>query len=222
MNKPKLILVGGGGHCKSCIDVIEQAAKHEIVGIIDLPEKKGEKILGYEVIGNDDDYLEYKKLGCEFLITVGQIKSAHIRKDIFEKLKSIDASLATIISPLAYVSKHAKVEDGSIVMHNVFVNTGAKIGVNCILNTNSHIEHDTIIGNHCHVSTNAVVNGDCKIGNGTFIGSNATISSQIDIGDNVIIGAGSVVIKKTEHNSVVAGVPAKKIKQRVCQTKSSL
>ena len=212
MSKQKLILVGGGGHCKSCIDVIELEGKYEIVGIIDLPEKKGEKILSYEVIGNDDEYETYKQQGCEFLITVGQIKTASVRKKIFGKLKSIDATIATVISPLAYVSKYASVAEGTIVMHNAFVNAGAEVGVNCILNTGCVIEHDAEIGEYCHISTNAVVNGDCKIGDETFVGSNATISSQVNVGENVIIGAGSVVIKSIENNCAVAGVPSKKIK----------
>lgn len=212
MSKQKLILVGGGGHCKSCIDVIELEGKYEIAGIIDLPEKKGEKILSYEVIGNDDEYETYKQQGCEFLITVGQIKTASVRKKIFGKLKSIDATIATVISPLAYVSKYASVAEGTIVMHNAFVNAGAEVGVNCILNTGCVIEHDAEIGEYCHISTNAVVNGDCKIGDETFVGSNATISSQVNVGENVIIGAGSVVIKSIENNCAVAGVPSKKIK----------
>ena len=211
MNKLKLILIGGGGHCKSCIDVIEQEGKYEIVGILDLLEKKGEKILGYEVIGHDGEYEKYHQQGCEFLITVGQIKSAAIRKKIFEKLNALDVKLAVVVSPRAYISKHALIEKGSIVMHNVLVNAGVKIGANCILNSGCNIEHDTVIGEHSHVSTGVFVNGDCIIGNETFIGSNTTISSQVKVSNNVIIGAGSVVIKNIGTGSTVVGVPAKKI-----------
>jgi sugar O-acyltransferase (sialic acid O-acetyltransferase NeuD family) len=209
MNKPKLILVGGGGHCKSCIDVIELEAKYDIVGILDLPEKKGEKILGYEIIGSDNDYEKYIQEGCEFLITVGQIKSAIIRKIIFEKLNILSAKIATVISPRAYISQYAVLGTGTIAMHNVFVNAGVNIGANCILNSNCNIEHDVVIGNHCHISTGAFVNGDCKIGNEVFIGSNGTISSQVNVGDNVVIGAGTLVIKSITDNQKAVGVPAK-------------
>ncbi len=209
MNKPKLILVGGGGHCKSCIDVIELEAKYDIVGILDLPEKKGEKILGYEIIGSDNDYEKYIQEGCEFLITVGQIKSATIRKTIFEKLNVLNGKMATVISPRAYISKYAILGKGTIVMHNAFVNVGAQVGVNCILNSNCNIEHDVVIGNHNHVSTGAFVNGDCKIGDEGFIGSNATISSQVNVGNNVLIGAGTLVIKSITDNKKAVGVPAK-------------
>lgn len=54
--------------------------------------------------------------------------------------------------------------------------------------------------------------GRIKIGNNVFIGKGATIMPGVTIGDNVIIGLGSIVTKDVESNSVVCGVPAKKIK----------
>tara|TARA_B100000795_G_scaffold218808_1_gene172986 strand:+ start:1469 stop:1654 length:186 start_codon:yes stop_codon:yes gene_type:complete len=51
----KIILIGGGGHCKSVIDVIEQEKKYKISGIVDKSKSLGAKILGYKVIGNDLD-----------------------------------------------------------------------------------------------------------------------------------------------------------------------
>lgn len=211
MSRPKLILVGGGGHCKSCIDVVEQENVYDILGILDAPEKLGEKVLGYEIIGSDDDLEKYVKLECYFLISIGQIKAATIRKKIFSKLITLEAKMATVVSPKAYVSKHAQVAAGTIVMHNSFVNAGASIGFNCILNTGSNIEHNATIGNNCHISTGAFINGDCKIGEETFIGSNATISSQIEVGNNVVVGAGGVVVKNLESNQVAVGNPTKAI-----------
>ena len=67
--KESIILVGGGGHCKSCIDVIEEEGRFSIKGIIDLPEKKGEKILGYPIIGSDDDLEKLSKAYHYLLIT---------------------------------------------------------------------------------------------------------------------------------------------------------
>lgn len=212
MNKQKLILIGGGGHCKSCIDVIEQEGKYEILGILDQPEKKGDKILGYEVIGDDGDYEKFRQQGCDFLITVGQIKTAGIRKRIYENLKNIDAGIATVISPKAYVSQHAFIEKGTIVMHHAFVNAGARIGKNCILNSGCGIEHDAFIGNHCHISTFAVVNGDCNIGDEVFIGSNTTIYSQLSVAGKVVIGAGAVVHKDINSSGTWIGNPARKIR----------
>ena len=55
----KLILIGAGGHAKSCIDVIENTKKYKILGLLDLPEKIGQKVLGYSVIDTDDHINQY-------------------------------------------------------------------------------------------------------------------------------------------------------------------
>jgi sugar O-acyltransferase (sialic acid O-acetyltransferase NeuD family) len=207
----KLILIGGGGHCKSCIDVIEQSGEFEITGVLDQEHLIGQSILGYPFVGSDSNILEYIKLGYSFLITVGQIKSAEIRKKLYKQLVDGNADIATIISPFAYVSKHAGIGPGTIIMHNATLNAGARIGVNSILNTGCNIEHDVLIGNHVHISTLAAINGSCEIGNEVFIGSNATLSNQVKIFKNVVIGAGAVVIKDIEESGIYVGNPAKKV-----------
>lgn len=205
MDKPKILLIGGGGHCKSCIDVIEQEGRFAIAGIIDLPEKKDQKILGYPVIGTDDDLphlaAEYKY----FLITLGQIKSPDTRIALFEKIRSLGGTFPVIISPLAYVSKHATVEQGTIVMHKALVNTGAAVGKNCIINTRALIEHDAVIRDHCHIATNAVINGGCKVGEGSFFGSTALAREYIEIGTRCVVGAGSKVMKNIADNKTYRG-----------------
>lgn len=211
MQKQKLILIGGGGHAKACIDVIEQADQYDILGILDRSDLINTSVLGYKIIGTDEDILKYVQDGCEFLITVGQIKTAKIRRRIFELLLQYKAPLATIISPRSCVSKYSKIERGTIVMHNAVVNAGAYIAENCILNTGCDIEHDAIIGPHTHISTYAVVNGDCNIGAEVFVGSNATISNQVNIGDEVILGSGAVVTKNINQKGTYVGSPVKKI-----------
>ena len=157
--KEKIILIGGGGHCKSCIDVIEQEGRFQIVGIVDVPEKLHQKILDIEIIATDDDLPGLVNEYENFLITLGQIKSPEKRIRLFEKVKELGGKLPVIISPFAYVSRHAGIEEGTIVMHYALVNAGAKVGKNCIINTKALIEHDAWIGDHCHIATGAVING---------------------------------------------------------------
>lgn len=49
-----ILLIGGGGHCLSCIDVIEQEGNYQISGIVDRAEKLGQTILEYPVIGTNN------------------------------------------------------------------------------------------------------------------------------------------------------------------------
>lgn len=212
MERTKIILIGGGGHCKACIDVIEQTEQYDIIGVLDLAVFFGTEILGYKVIGNDNDIDKYNQLGYHFIITIGQIKSADLRKKIFAYLESIHAKIATIISPKAYVSKHARLGKGTIVMHGVTVNAAAVIGDNCILNTNCNVEHDVVIGNHNHISTHAVLNGESKLGNEVFVGSNVTLYNKVTIGDHVIIGGGSLVTRNILTKGTYIGYPIKKIR----------
>lgn len=190
-NKPNIILIGGGGHCLSVIDVVEQEDKYNIKGILD-DTKKGD-VLGYPILGNRDLVKELSTEEVFFLITIGQIKSSSTREDIALLLDSCKANLATVISPLAYISKHATIGEGSVIMHNAIINTKAKVGKHCIINTKANIEHNVQIGDFCHISTCATINGDTIVGKRTFIGSNATISNNITIVEKSIISAGNFI-----------------------------
>ena len=196
-----LILIGGGGHCKSCIDVIEQEGRFKIAGIVDLPEKLHQRILGYEIIATDDDLPDLVKEYNYFFVTLGQIKTPNKRIRLFEMLKDLGAKLPVIVSPLSYVSKHAEIEEGTIIMHYALVNAEAKIGKNCIINTSALIEHDAVIKDHCHISTGAIINGGVKVGSSTFFGSNAVTKENIQIKDKAVIGCGEKIIKNVPPNS---------------------
>jgi sugar O-acyltransferase (sialic acid O-acetyltransferase NeuD family) len=190
--KSNLVLIGGGGHCVSVIDIIENGNEFNILGILD-PNIIENNILGYKILGDDNLIPELVNENMYFLITVGQIKSYSARKKIAKILIENKAKLATIISTLAYVSKHATIGEGSIIMNYAVVNAKSTIGKNCIINTKSNVEHGVSIGDFCHISTCAVINGDSVIGNGTFIGSNATISNDVSIKENSIISAGKFI-----------------------------
>jgi sugar O-acyltransferase (sialic acid O-acetyltransferase NeuD family) len=207
--KHSIILVGGGGHCKSVIDVIEAQQTYEITGIIDQPNLIGNMISGYKIIGSDSDLHEFSKSHANFLITVGQIKSSAVRKKIFEGLQNLKVNLPVVISPLGHVSKRTSIGEGTIVMHYAMINAEAKVGMNCIINSRALIEHDCNIGNHTQISTGAIVNGNVKVGDHCFIGSGAVLVQGIEIADYTIIAAGSVVTKSIVEKGTYAGVPAK-------------
>ena len=211
MKKLPLILIGGGGHCKSCIDVIHQEEKYAIKGIIDTNEPAGKTICGYAVLGNDSVLPALIKDDNYFLITIGQIKSSAIREKIYNELKRAGATMATVVSPKAYVSPDTTIGEGSIVLHGAMINAGVATGVNCIINSMALLEHDVKVGNHVHVSTGALINGDCSVGNNCFIGSGAVMVNSIKITDGVVIGAGSVLTKSITSSGIYAGNPTNRI-----------
>jgi sugar O-acyltransferase (sialic acid O-acetyltransferase NeuD family) len=193
----KIILVGGGGHCKSCLDVIEKESKYKVRGIID---KKKKYIFDYKVF--PESYLNKRLIKNNYaFVTVGQIKNYKVRVKLFNKLKDLGFKIPSIISPSAYISKHAVIGQGTIIMHGAIVNAGTVIGNNCIINTNSLIEHDVVIGDHTHISTEATINGGVTIGDKVFIGSRSIIKDNISIENCSIVGANLYIKKNLKKNS---------------------
>ena len=204
MSKTAIILIGAGGHAKSCIDVIEQQGKFKIVGLIGIKEELGQKVCGYSIFGIDNDLPELIKEYKNAHISIGQIETDK-RNNIYRQISNLGFSMPTIISPNAYISDHADIGNGNIIMHGVIINAGARIGNNCIINTNALIEHDVHIKDGCHISTNSILNGNVKIGTGTFIGSSSCIKNNITIGKNCIIGMGLSVRQDVEDKSRFTG-----------------
>ena len=189
----EILLIGDGGHSKSVIDVLEQESLFKIAGIVGTSKSIGSNVLGYKVIGDDSDIDRFSKIYQYAIVAVGQIHSPETRIKIFSLLMKSGFVLPSIISPRSYVSKHAIIGSGSIIMHDAIVNANAVIGDNCIINSKALIEHDSIIHNHCHISTSATINGNVIVGEGSFIGSGAVTNNSIVIKNNSFFKAGALV-----------------------------
>lgn len=208
MSKKQLILIGGGGHCKSVIEALRQDDHIDIIGILDSSSPHS-KVLDVPVIGDDSIINDLINQHYQFLITVGNIGYPGTRVKLFDHVKSLHGLMATLVAKTALVAESAHIDEGTMVMQNAMINAQAVIGRNCIINTKALIEHEALIGDHVHVATGAIVNGQCRIGNNCFIGSGAVIGNNVTLADNVIIGAGSVVIKDILTEGTYVGNPAK-------------
>lgn len=212
----KLILIGGGGHCKSCIDVIQAEGRFEIAGIVEnngyRATGNGNPVMGYPVIGTDDDLPQLVREFKNVLITVGQINEPGVRMKLFSRIYDLGGVFPVIISPNAYVSRTAMIGAGTIVMHHAIVNAEAVVGMNCILNTGSLIEHEASVGDYCHISTYAILNGQCRVGNRTFIGSRAVLSNNTSVADDTLVSAGSVILRSIVNPGTYVGNPIRKIR----------
>ncbi len=193
MTKPGLLLLGAGGHARACIDVIEQHGGFRIVGLIGSAGEVGTRILSHAVIGTDEDLTTLAGTHRHALVVVGQIASPALRMRLQQQAIAAGLTLPTIVSPRAYVSPHARLGAGSIVMHGAILNAGAQVGDNCIINSRALVEHDAQLGDHCHLSTGAIVNGNARIGAGSFIGSGSVIREGLSIGPHCVIGMGMAV-----------------------------
>ena len=191
----KIIIIGAGGHARSCCDVIELEKKYKVLGFIDNKYPKIKAFNGYPVLGNDSILRKIKKKCQNAFVAIGHVKTNKLRKEIFKKLYKFKFSTPKIISPKAYVSNRSKILDGTIVMHDAIINAGTIIMKNCIINSKSLVEHDCIINNNCHIAPGAIINGHNVIGEDTFIGSGTIIKQGLKIKNGTFINANRFVSK---------------------------
>lgn len=201
----EIILVGGGGHGAACLDVLTAAGKYQVRAIVDKSHALGREVGGLTITATDDDLPDLVARFKHALLGVGQIKSAAPRRALAQRLKSLGAELPAHISPLAYVSPGAWLDEGGIVMHQALVNARARVGAQAIINSRALVEHDVEIGPFCHISTGALVNGNCRIESGCFIGSGAVLREGVCIGAESVIGCGAVVLGDVPPGSRVVG-----------------
>lgn len=198
-----ILLIGAGGHCKSCINLIDSIPEFKVKGIIDKPGTGSDEVLGHKVLATDNEMESLLVNSPSVLISVGQIKTPKTRVILFERANSMGAVFPVLKSPMSCISVHSSIDSGTVVFHHVIVNASVKIGKNCILNHKALIEHDAIIGSHCHISTGALVNGGVVIDDGCFIGSGAVLHEGIKVGMHSVISAGQIVRKDVPSNTIV-------------------
>ena len=189
-----LLLIGAGGHSKSIIDIILLNNYWKISGLIGLESELNESILGYKVIGTDEDIDNLSKIHKNAFIAIGKIGKNNLRKKMIKKLLKYNFNFPVISSPNSYVSNFSTINYGTSIGHGAIINCGVSIGKHSIINSSALIEHDSIIGNNCHISTGAIINGGVNIGDNSFIGSNVIIREGLKIPSGTVISAGKRIM----------------------------
>jgi sugar O-acyltransferase (sialic acid O-acetyltransferase NeuD family) len=170
--KPKIIIIGAGGHAKVVCETIITEGKYSVVGFTDANLSVGTSVIdNINVILAQSELNKAKDFADYFIVAIG---NNSIREKLFNQLKS-DLKPATIIHPLAYVSKSAILKNGVVCLANSTINTQVEIGENSIVNCGVVIDHECKIGNHVHLSI------------GSNIGSNSIVDDFVTtkIGESV-------------------------------------
>ena len=128
-------------------------------------------------------------------------------RDSNGELKKFPNSKGVKIGNNVQIFAHSAVARG--ILSDTLIGDGTKI------DTFVHVAHNVIIGKNCEIVAGTILGGSVSIGDMCFIGLNSTIKNNLKIGNNVIVAAGAVVIKNVEDNDIVAGTPAKSIKDKV-------
>jgi sugar O-acyltransferase (sialic acid O-acetyltransferase NeuD family) len=202
----KIILIGYSGHGFVLADTAIENQLH-LIGYTDNRIVQNNPF-ELDYLGNEREngFFDNYSKGVKFLIGIGDNL---IREKIHNLILENDRETHTLISQSAYISKTARIGNGTFVSKNVSINAFAKIGNNVILNTACVIEHDCAVGDGAHIAPGAVLAGNVFIGDRSFIGANAVVKQGVVIGKDVIVGAGSVVINDIPDGKKIVGNPSR-------------
>lgn len=210
--KEKIVLIGGGGHCKSVISSIKAIDCFEIVGITDVESKVGATILDIKVIGTDNILKEVYDSGVKSaFITLGSIGDVTLRKKLYLVAKEVGFKFPNIIDKTAIVSEECDIKEGTFIGKGAIINADAYIGSNCIINTGAIIDHDCYIGDFVHIGPGSTLSGSVEVMDNSHLGTNSTVIQNIKIGHDSIIGAGSVVVKNIRNGQCAFGNPCREV-----------
>lgn len=210
----KLLLVGGGGHCRSVIDSLNKTG-FDNIGIIDKEENKEKNIYGVPYIGSDENFQELRNKGyTHAIITVGSIGNTEHRKRLQLMLSQYGYQFFSVVDSSSIVSEHASIGQGCFVGKGAIINAGVVISDHCIINSGVVLDHDVRVESFVHIAPGSSISGGVKISSSAHIGTGSSVIQGISVGCNTIVGAGSVVLSDLPDAVVAYGNPCKIVRRR--------
>lgn len=181
----KLLLIGAGGLGRV---VLEHASKEYECAFVD--DSKTGTVDGAPIIGKISDI---QRLRAEYDLLLVTMGDNSLRAEVYKAAEAEGYAFPNLIVSSAYVSSHAHIGSGNIVLNNAVIQNNATLGNGCILNPGVELHHDSMVGDFVLIYTNSVVRSLAHVGNGAWIGSTTTIATRATVPDDGVVSNSSVV-----------------------------
>lgn len=207
----RLVVVGAGGHAKVVIEAARASGLWDVVGLID-PSPAATSALGVPVLGGDEMLPQLLAGGVSAAVIA--LGGNALRERLGRQAQDMGFELPSIVHPSALVSPSARLGAGVVVMARAVIGTEAVVSDLAIVNTGAVLDHDNFVGIAGHVAPGCALAGNVSVGDRSLVGVGSAVRPQIRIGADVVIGAGSVVVADVPDGAIVAGAPARPLRER--------
>lgn len=198
--KEKIVLLGAGPLGVNAAHIIQQQGIFEIAGFVDT---KGRSVAGYNVLGDDSVLNSLKSNGISnALVCIG---NPNKRIAISAEIKSRGFNIPVLVHPSADIGIGARIGEGSILFHGVFVGPESIIGPYCVLEAGAFVGHNAIMHEGVLLSARTIIGNFTSIGRCTTFKLGAGCTSKLLIGDNCIVGEYRTLLMHLDDNSSAEG-----------------
>lgn len=211
-----LLLFPCSGNAREVVTVVEaiNALKPtwNLLGFIDDDKAlHGQVFSGYPVLGGKEILEKYAR--AKILAVPGRPENFWTRDKIIRSLGLSRSRFASLIHPSAQIAADTKIGYNTVVMGGVTATANVAIGNHCVILPNTVISHDSRLGSYTLVGSNVSFSGGVKIAPLCYIGTGSRLIQNTEVGKGALVGIGSVVLRSIDPYTVVAGNPARVLRE---------
>ncbi|MFA5508017.1 MAG: NeuD/PglB/VioB family sugar acetyltransferase [Vulcanimicrobiota bacterium] len=192
----RVVVVGGSGHAKTCLEILRSRREYEIVGVLDDGMEPGQSVLGVSIIGDLGKLERLVNEGVRWAVLgIGSLFDLAARVRLIERIEGAGLELLTIVHSSAVIEPSAKLGKGVQVHAGAVVSADAVLHDHCVVNTGAIVSHDCVIGTNAHIAPGAILAGSVKVGANALVGMGATVFIGVSIAPGAVVNNGRDVFQ---------------------------
>lgn len=189
-----IVIFGGGGRARVCIDLLRLTGGYEIIGVIDDKLPPGTSVLGVPVIGGRDRLTDLRARGVRFAVNaLGSAEHAEPRLVVHRLLETTGFVQPNLIHPRAMVEPSVVMGTANHILAGAIVGSAVRLGSGVTVNCGAIASHDSVLDDHVHLAPGAILAGSVHVGAESLVGMGATVYLKVRLGRRVRIKNGSHV-----------------------------
>jgi len=218
-----LILLGYGGNVVDVIDMVDDLSdaagpgdpRYEILGYMDnRDELQGKDFFGYPMLGRFAEAGTYVERypDVRFTTWIGRVETYQRRPRMIASLGVPAERFETLIHPMTYLSRRAKVGRGVLIFQHCTVSNSADIRDHVVVLPHAVVSHDCLLSEYAVVTSSVTVGSAAQVGRNAYLGTHCCMLPEVKIGEGSLVGIGAVVLRDVPPRTVVVGNPARRLR----------